>query len=174
MCVFADYGDPKIAHILNFAYLSALTDDRHFIDDAALDLSACLDIAVGQDNRLADDSFRADNHPRRQHRTFNDRSGADDRSIGNHTVFDHGALLDDYWRAFLTAGMDNPRAIVQVQGRRFAEQIHVRFPERVNGPHVDPVAAIRVGKYFHACLQHARNNIFAKVVVRTSQFRVLG
>ncbi len=62
------------------------------------------------------------------------------------------------------AAVDLPAVIGKLQAGVRREQIHVCFPQALDGAYVLPVALEAVGNQLFAVIQHRRNNVLAEVV----------
>ena len=138
-------------------------NDALFVDDRSIDHGARLDGAVGQHDRIADHRAPTDLHARRQHAIFH--GAFDDAAVGDEAVRHHRARADIDGRPLFRSGVDDPVAIEQIERRLIGQQIHVRFPVGLHGPHIHPVTIERIRVDFVRA-HHFGNDVLAKVMRR--------
>ncbi|MNI79879.1 hypothetical protein D3C73_1363690 [compost metagenome] len=101
-----------------------------------------------------------------------------------HLSVDNAAFINDaarylrsrshiLCRLIRIAGEDTPVRIIEIQGRRIAQQVHVRFPQAGNGTDIPPVSFKRIRIQGLAVRQHKRNDIFAKIMGGAGVFPIL-
>ena len=61
-------------------------------------------------------------------------------------------------------GIDPELFIVQVDFRLVGQQIHIGFPQALDGAHVLPIAVEGIGHHLFPMRQHGGDDILAKVV----------
>ena len=62
------------------------------------------------------------------------------------------------------AGVDPPAAVMQINGDRTLQQVHVGVPQALNGTDILPVAAEAVGAHLFAPAKHLGDDILAEIL----------
>src|SRR5438105_11030196 len=174
----AGIGDVKAAAV-GFevvANLGAFRKADVAVDDGAANARVAADVHVVVDDGLRDFRVAVDTHivadDGSLHAAAGDHRAAGDDGIEGHT---HalGVGEDEFCgRILMLPGAQRPGAVVQVEDRRHADQIHVGFVVGVDGAHVAPIQSILavfvdevVGE--DAVLRNdARKDVFAEIVMR--------
>ncbi len=161
-------------------------DDDVLVDDGPLDLGVAPHLDIVHENTVRDLAIRIDPHAPADQRPFhpaagNDGPTADDAVLddaGQRTVL--GETVDGLARRYRRLpGPEEPVAVVEIESRAAADQIHVGFVEAVDGPDVPPVLrfqrpGIPERESIDLLLLHqARNDVMAEVVPRTGNLHVM-
>src|SRR5262245_57226827 len=116
------------------ADLAVRGNDVEAIDDDTPQTRALADRGVVHDDRVFDDGAFVDPHRAAEDRVADGRP-LDERRLTDVGVV-HVAADEARGRPGMRAGADGPIAIVQIETRRFAEQVYVRLPVRRDHSHV--------------------------------------
>ena len=86
-------------------------------------------------------------------------------AFGHEGVDDLGLLVDVGGRHGGVTGIDGGALVTtELEGGLLAQQIHVGFPQRIDGSHVLPVAVEGIGHHFVTGGQETGDDVLAKVV----------
>src|SRR5262249_30940015 len=124
------------------ADLAVRGNDIEAVDDDAPKPRALADRGVVHDDRILDDGALVDPHGAAEDRVA-DRGALDQRRLADLGVV-HVAADETRGRPGMRARAYGPVAVVEVEARRLAEQIHVGLPVRRDAPHVAPVSLLLV------------------------------
>ena len=141
---------------------SALTDDRVTVDDGILHGSTRLNARIVHNDRVAYNGTRRDIHALREYRVLH--LAVDLTALCDHRACDGCLRADELRRSCIRAREDAPIAIVKIEKRLFAKQLHVRFPKACDRSDVLPIAREAVCIHRATVRKHLRNDVLTKVL----------
>jgi len=137
------------------ADLGIRRNDVEAVDDRPAEMRALADGGVVHDDGVLDHRALVDPHRPPEDRVANGRA-LDQRRLTDLRVVD--VAPDEASRGTgMVRAADRPEAVVEVEARRLAEEIHVSFPVRGDRTHVTPVGVLLVWL-------HARDLVLLEVV----------
>src|SRR6266571_6266257 len=150
-------------HIIAVANLAILANDDLLIQDGTVNHTASADDRVKEYDRVTDNGPFLDNDSRREHAALD--LSLDDTAMRDEAARDLGPTANMRWWALLTARVNHPRGIIEVEGRALTKQFHMCLPVGLHGAHILPVAGKGIGIDALASRHHCRNNVVAEVML---------
>src|SRR5712691_12271943 len=157
-------------HVISVANLAVFANDHLLIQNRAINHAASTDDAVEKHDRVPHHGTFLDDHTWREHAALD--LALDDTAMRDQTAADLRATANVGGWPLFTARMYHPRAIIQVEGRAIAQQLHMRLPVGLHGAHILPVPGKGIGIDLFATRDHARDNIFTKVMLARGTARL--
>src|SRR5436305_1258326 len=150
-------------HVIAVANLAVLANNDLFIQDRTVNHAACTDDGVEQQDGVSDNGSLLHDDSWREHAALD--MALDDTTMGDQATGDLSSAANMGGRPLLAPCVNDPRSIIEVEGRVVSKQLHVRFPVRLNSAHVLPVAGKRIGIDAFASRKHGRDNIAPEVML---------
>src|SRR6266571_3424858 len=150
-------------HVITVANLAILANDYLFIQNSTVNHTASADDRVKEYDRVPDNGPFLDNDSRREHTALD--LSLDDTAMRDEAARDLGPTANMGWRPLLTARVNHPRWIIEVEGRALTKQFHMCLPVGLHGAHILPVAGKGIGIDALASGHHCRNNVATEVML---------
>src|SRR3989442_3100313 len=150
-------------YVIAVANLAVFANDHLLIQDRTINHAASTNDAVKEYDGVPHHCIFLDDHTWREHAALD--LPLDDTAMRDQTAADLRATANVGGWPLFTASMNHPRAIIQVEGRTIAQQLHMRLPVGLHPTYILPVPCKGIGIDLFAPRDHARDNIFAKVML---------
>ena len=142
--------------------MCALADDAVLTDDGILDDRTLLDDGVRHDDTVADNSALFNNNACEQHREV--YHAVDLAALCYHGVLNLAGGACVMRRHYRVSGVDLPVVVQQIERNLRVKDIHVSFPQGVDGSNVLPVTIEVVRYHLFLVLEHCGDYVLTEIL----------